>query len=179
MNRFLCLSFVFGILSAPAFAQSNEALSSAPTTVDYFSYSSERCKDIKDGAELYQIAISLRDSKDAKDQVDAVDCMIGAAFRSYGAAEYELARMYSVGSIVPQSNVFAYRWAELAVMDGYPEAKELRDRLEAELSADELEAAMNQAKKVYQERLVDTPSRGSYGASSRTTRSRSRASQRY
>jgi len=176
MNKFLYLSFVFGILSAPAFAQSENA--AAPTTVDYFSYSSERCKDIKDGAELYQIAISLRDSKDTKDQIDAVDCMVGAAFRSYGAAEYELARMYSVGSIVPQSNVFAYRWAELAVMDGYPEAKELRDRLEAELSADELEAAMTQAKKVYQERLSDTPAR--YGSSSRTTtRSRSRTSQRY
>ena len=178
MNKFLFLSFVFGILSAPAFAQSENA--TTPETVDYFSYSSERCKDIKDGAELYRIAISLRDSKDAKDQIDAVDCMIGAAFRSYGAAEYELARMYSVGTIVPQNSVFAYRWAELAVMDGHPEAKELRDRLEEELSADELEAAVSQAKKVYQERLVDTPAK--YGSSSRTSsrsRSRSRASQRY
>jgi TPR repeat protein len=175
MNKFLYLSFIFGILSAPALAQSESA--ATPTTIDYFSYSSERCKDIKDGAELYQIAISLRDSKDAKDQIDAVDCMVGAAFRSYGAAEYELARMYSVGSIVPQSNIFAYRWAELAVMDGYPDAKELRDRLEAELSANELETAMDQAKKVYQERLVETP--GRYGSSSRTTtRNRNRTSRR-
>ena len=68
MNKFLCLSFIFGILSLPTFAQSEEASSSVSTTVDYFSYSSERCKDIKDGAELYRIAISLRDSKDAKDQ---------------------------------------------------------------------------------------------------------------
>lgn len=166
MYKVACLAFAVALSSVPAFAADEEKqeVSEFKTEVTYFNYTSDRCSTIKDADKLYSIGMSLRDSSDAKEQISAVDCLIGAAIRAYGPAEYELARMYSIGSVVAQSPTFAYRWAQMAVMDGYKPAISLRDNLEKELTVDELEQAFNDTKRIYEERekarLGDDATRG-------------------
>ena len=153
MPKFIYLSFLFGIMVLPevSIAAEKQPLSEQPIT--YFTYTSERCKKIKDVTELYQTALSLRDSKDEKEKVDAVDCFLSAASRGHGAAEFEIAKMYNTGTILPLSQIFAYRWAQLAVMDKYSDALPLRDQLEQELTPDELESALKSVQKIYQDRI--------------------------
>ncbi len=153
MPKFIYLSFLFGIIAIPEFSFGADKALSSDRPVNYFTYTSEQCKKIKDAEELYRTALSLRDSKDEKERIDAVDCFMASASRGYGAAEFEVAKMYNTGTILPLSQAFAYRWAQLAVMDKYLDAVPLRDRLEEELSPEELESALESVKKVYQERV--------------------------
>lgn len=131
---------------------SGKASSNATEETTYFNYTSDKCTSIKDAEKLYEIAMTLRDSSDIKDQIGSVDCLIASAVRAFGPAEYELARMYSLGITVNQSNTFAYRWAQMAVMDGYKEAVQLRDKLEKDLSVDELDKAVKDTMRLHTER---------------------------
>lgn len=159
MPKFIYLSFILGILGIPTISFSSESSTLSDQPINYFTYTSERCKNIKDVQELYRTALSLRDSKDEKERVDAVDCLLSAASRGHGPSEFEIAKMYNTGTILPLSPSFAYRWAQLAVMDKYSDAIPLRDRLEAQLSPDELESSFESVKKIYQER-IDAISKG-------------------
>lgn len=157
MRKILCLALLSVTVSSAAFAAdaqlSTDVQAGSEASTNYFNYKSNKCDSIKDVKELFSIAMSLRDSPEIKNQISAVDCLIGAAVRGYGPAEYELARMYSVGAIVTQSDMFAYRWAQLAVMDKYNPAINLRDALEKKLSVEELEAALSDARRIYEERV--------------------------
>jgi TPR repeat protein len=153
MYKTLCFALAAAMFSTAAFAD-EEVLSFSESINEpsYFNYKSDRCDSIKDPKELFSIAMSLRDSTDKKEQVAAVDCMTIAAVRGHGPAEYELARMYAVGNVVTQSDTFAYRWAQMAVMDKYEPAVSLRDSLEKKLSVEDLETALNEARRIYDER---------------------------
>ncbi len=155
MRKILYLALATTLFSTAAFAADG---SLSDTRVEdeldtnFFNYKSDRCNDIKDPEELFSIAMELRDSPSATEKVAAVDCFIGAAMRGHGQAEYELARMYSVGTVVAQSDIFAYRWAQMAVMDKYEPARALRDSLEKRLSVADFDEALNGARRIYEER---------------------------
>jgi len=154
MYRTLCLALASTVFATSAFAADRDASEFViqDDEITYFNYKSDVCNSMKDEKELYNVAMSLRDSADKKEQVAALDCMTISAVRGYAPAEYELARMYAVGSIVMQSSTFAYRWAQMAVMDRYEPAIQLRDSLEKELSNDDFESALNDARRIYEER---------------------------
>jgi len=163
MYRTLCLALASTLFVSSAFAAGESVMESVPEDEDitYFNYQSDVCNSMKDEKELYSVAMSLRDSPNKKEQVAAVDCLTISAVRGYPPAEYELARMYAVGTIVMQSSTFAYRWAQMAVMDKYEPAIQLRDSLEKDLSTDDFESALNDARRIYEEREHAKQSAGS------------------
>ena len=155
MYKTLCLAFASIIFSSTAYAAAGniadfETEASRETT--YFNYKSDRCDSIKDPKQLFSIAMSLRDSTDKKEQITAIDCLTISATRGYGPAEYELARMYAVGNVVAQSDIFAYRWAQMAAMDKYKPAESLRDSLEKNMPVEDLSKALSDARRIYDQR---------------------------
>ena len=64
-----------------------------------------------------------------------------ASERGYGPAQYNLAVMYAAGKGGPANLVQAYLWFELAAEQGHKEAAKTRDKVAAEMSKAQLDAA--------------------------------------
>ena len=73
-----------------------------------------------------------------QDDVEAVFWYVKAAEQGYSLAQSNLGECYRDGKGVAQDRPEAYKWFALAAAQGDPEAVELRDRLTAELSAEDL-----------------------------------------
>ena len=73
--------------------------------------------------------------------VKAVEWYRAAADQGYGPAQANLAFMYESGQGVLQNYIEAYKWATLAVAHGAQSAREARDRLAGQMTAEQITAA--------------------------------------
>ena len=69
-----------------------------------------------------------------KDLAKAVEWFQKAAAQGNAIAQYLLGRMYWLGEGVSKNHVLAYAWLNLSAAQGFDAAKELRDRVENELT---------------------------------------------
>ena len=76
-----------------------------------------------------------------QDDAQAVKWFSRAAEQGHADAQLQLARMYANGEGVPADNVQAYAWANLASVDGLPDAVTFRDGTAQRLSAAQLAEA--------------------------------------
>ncbi len=68
-------------------------------------------------------------------------CILGAAVQGNADAQYILAQLYEKGTVLPQDDLSAYKWAFTAAMNGKKEAQQLTLLLEQFLTTDELAEA--------------------------------------
>ncbi|NWG47379.1 MAG: SEL1-like repeat protein [Alphaproteobacteria bacterium] len=80
--------------------------------------------------------------------VPAAEAALAKAARGSNSSEalYRLGIMYSTGQGVPQDNVAAHKWFNLAAMAGHQEARTWRRQLADEMSAAEIADAQRQAR---------------------------------
>ena len=69
-----------------------------------------------------------------KDLAKAVEWWQKAAAQGNAIAQYLLGRMHWLGEGVSKNHVLAYAWLNLSAAQGFDAAKELRDRVEKELT---------------------------------------------
>ena len=68
-------------------------------------------------------------------------CLIAAALDNHTEAQYQVARLYQKGILLPKSDLAAYKWATLAALNGHAEADRLGANIEQFLSIQDIEAS--------------------------------------
>ena len=89
------------------------------------------CARMTDPVALYERGMLL--ASDANE-----DAYLAAATRNHTQAQIELGKMYEYGRGVPQSDIFAYKWYQTAVLLGDKSAVTPRNRLENAMSIDDI-----------------------------------------
>ncbi|MBO4521152.1 MAG: sel1 repeat family protein [Alphaproteobacteria bacterium] len=99
------------------------------------------CAKMTDIEALYERGMLL--ISDANDEafLAAADCFTSAAMKNHTPSQLELGKLYEFGKGVTQSNIFAYKWYQTAVLLGNQDAIPFRNRLEARMSLDEISSA--------------------------------------
>jgi hypothetical protein len=75
---------------------------------------------------------------------DAAQWLALAAENGYADAQRMLAYMYACGRGVPQDYALAFVWSGIAIANGSPNAREIRDEAAAQMSHAELDHAQRQ-----------------------------------
>ena len=73
-----------------------------------------------------------------RDVREAAKLFRASSEQGHALAQYELARMYSIGSGVPESPFHAYIWFSLAKTNNYTEAQQDIDRMSERLSPERI-----------------------------------------
>ena len=68
-------------------------------------------------------------------------CLIAAALDNHAEAQYQVARLYQKGILLPKSDLAAYKWATAAALNGHTEADRLGASIEQFLSIQDIEAS--------------------------------------
>ncbi|MGL4440091.1 MAG: hypothetical protein ACRCUE_12550 [Bosea sp. (in: a-proteobacteria)] len=82
----------------------------------------------------------------ARQMMEEIDAVAAAPAVMTGEACYELGLAYASGRSQPIDLVAAHKWFNVAVIHGYREAALRRAELAAEMSADEIAAALREAR---------------------------------
>lgn len=96
------------------------------------------CARMTDPAALYERGMLLASDENDDAYLAASDCFMAAATRNHTQAQIELGKMYEYGRGVPQSDIFAYKWYQTAVLLGDKSAVTPRNRLENAMSIDDI-----------------------------------------
>lgn len=99
------------------------------------------CAKMTDGAALYERGMLLLSDENTDAYMAAADCFTSAAMRNHTPSQLELGKLYEKGNGVSQSNIFAYKWYQTAVLLGNNEAIPFRNKLEARMTLDEISLA--------------------------------------
>ena len=68
-------------------------------------------------------------------------CLIAAALDNHSEAQYQVARLYQKGILLPKSDLAAYKWATVAALNGHADADRLGASIEQFLSIQDIEAS--------------------------------------
>lgn len=82
----------------------------------------------------------------ARQMMDTIDAVSTSAAEMTGEAFYQLGLSYSSGRSHPIDLVAAHKWFNVALMQGYRPAAERRAELAHEMTADEIAAALREAR---------------------------------
>ncbi len=96
------------------------------------------CARMTDPVALYERGMLLTSDDNEDAYLAAADCFMAAATRNHTQAQIELGKMYEYGRGVPQSDIFAYKWYQTAVLLGDKSAVTPRNRLENAMSIDDI-----------------------------------------
>ena len=136
LKKLLLLSFL--VLSAPAlqaqevfwgFGEDNRELIIPP-----------ECDNSMEAEELFEVGMRLLEETGYAKQ-GAPYCIMAAALDNHVEAQYEVARLYHKGILLPKSDLAAYKWATLAALNGHQEADLLGANIEQFMSIQDIEAS--------------------------------------
>jgi TPR repeat protein len=82
----------------------------------------------------------------ARFQMDLIDAMAAPAIEMSAEAYYEMGLAHACGRSRPVDLVEAHKWFNVALIKGCREAAERRAELAGEMSADEIAAALREAR---------------------------------
>lgn len=99
------------------------------------------CAKMTDSEALYERGMLLLSDANEDAYMAAADCFTSAAMRNHTPSQLELGKLYEHGNGVSQSNIFAYKWYQTAVLLGNQDAVPFRNKLEARMSLDEISLA--------------------------------------
>lgn len=134
----LLFSFFF---TFPAAAQESFFADDASSQENLLSkYTNARaiCARMTDPAALYERGMLLAADENDDAYLAASDCFMAAATRNHTPSQIELGKMYEYGRGVPQSDIFAYKWYQTAVLLGDKTAVTPRNRLENAMSINDI-----------------------------------------
>ena len=100
------------------------------------------CDSNLDAQELFETGMKLLEETGYAKQ-GAPYCLIAAALDNHTEAQYQVARLYQKGILLPKSDLAAYKWATLAALNGHAEADRLGANIEQFLSIQDIEASTN------------------------------------
>ena len=135
-KKILLLSFL--VLSAPAlqaqevfwgFGEDNRELIIPP-----------ECDTSLEAEELFEVGMRLLEETGYAKQ-GAPYCIMAAALDNHIEAQYEVAKLYHKGILLPKSDLAAYKWATLAALNGHQEADLLGANIEQFMSIQDIEAS--------------------------------------
>ena len=89
---------------------------------------------------------SFRVVQMARQMMEEIDAVAADPVGMSGEAYYELGLAYACGRTQPMDLVSAHKWFNVAMMQGYRPAAERRAELAFEMTADEIAAALRQAR---------------------------------
>ncbi len=141
-KAFLLFLFFF-IGSGSAYAQSSfkDSEGDQENMLAKYINASAVCAKMTDPAALYERGMLLLSDANMDAYMAAADCFTSAAMRNHTPSQLELGKLYEQGNGVSQSNIFAYKWYQTAVLLGNQEAVPFRNQLEARMSLDEISLA--------------------------------------
>lgn len=99
------------------------------------------CAKMTDSEALYERGMLLLSDANDDAYMAAADCFTSAAMKNHTPSQLELGKLYEHGNGVSQSNVYAYKWYQTAVLLGNQNAVPFRNKLEARMSLDEIATA--------------------------------------
>lgn len=99
------------------------------------------CAKMTDSDALYERGMLLLNDANDEAYLAAADCFTSAAMKNHTSSQLELGKLYESGNGVTQSRVYAYKWYQTAVLLGNKEALPFRNRLETQMSLDEMDLA--------------------------------------
>lgn len=105
------------------------------------------CARITDPFTLYERGMLLLSDANDDAYLAAAECFMGAAVRNHTESQIELGYLYEKGNGVVQSDIFAYKWYQTAVLLGNKNAEPYRDNLEKTISLDDITEALPMVQK--------------------------------
>ena len=141
-KAFLTFLFFF-IGSNSVYAQTSfkDSEGEQENTLAKYINASAVCAKMTDPAALYERGMLLLSDANNDAYMAAADCFTSAAMRNHTPSQRELGKLYESGNGVSQSNIFAYKWYQTAVLLGNQEAVPFRNKMEARMTLDEISLA--------------------------------------
>lgn len=110
-------------------------------TLSKYINASSVCAKMTDPEALYERGMLLISDANSDAFMAAADCFTSAAMRNHTPSQLELGKLYEMGNGVSQSKIFAYKWYQTAVLLGNQDAIPYRNKLETNMSLDEISLA--------------------------------------
>lgn len=76
-----------------------------------------------------------------KNELEAIKWYVKAAEQGYPTAQHALGLHYGAGGVIPQNNIMAYMWLNLAAASGIEDAATSRDATAKSMTSEEIAAA--------------------------------------
>lgn len=144
----LASAFLFPALDASAQTfVSQDLTTSTEDLLTKYTNARSSCARITDPFTLYERGMLLLSDATEDAYLAAAECFMGAAVRNHTESQIELGYLYERGNGVVQSNIFAYKWYQTAVLLGNKNAVPYRDNLEKTISLDDITAALPMVQK--------------------------------
>ena len=89
--------------------------------------------------EMYDYGMSFVKNSALSVQQQGAYCLLGAALQGHSDAQFEIAKLYEAGRVLPQSDLNAYKWAFIAALNGNKPAEKMTLILEQFLTTKDLE----------------------------------------
>ena len=106
--------------------------------------------------ELYQNGVNFLADSSEEIRRQAPYCFLSAALQGNADAQFQLAKLYNRGDILPQDDLSAYKWAFIAALNGNRDAEQFTLNLEQVLTTADLQAtsaAIQKARVAIQENM--------------------------
>ncbi len=143
MFKAFLIFLIFFIANGSVYAQTSFKASEGEqeNTLAKYINASAVCAKMTDPEALYERGMLLLSDANEDAFMAAADCFTSAAMRNHTPSQLELGKLYEKGNGVSQSNIFAYKWYQTAVLLGNQKAVPFRNRLEARMNLDEISLA--------------------------------------
>lgn len=89
--------------------------------------------------EMYEYGMAFLKNSALSVQQQGAYCLLGAALQGHPDAQLEMAKLYAGGSVLPQDDLSAYKWAFIAALNGNKPAEKLTLMLEQYLTTTDLD----------------------------------------
>ena len=89
--------------------------------------------------EMYEYGMSFLKNSAISVQQQGAYCLLGAALQGHPDAQLEMAKLYEDGTVLPQDDLSAYKWAFIAALNGNKPAEKLTLIIEQFLTTSDLE----------------------------------------
>ena len=89
--------------------------------------------------EMYEYGMAFIKNTALSVQQQGAYCLLGAALQGHPDAQLEMAKLYEEGTVVPQDDLSAYKWAFIAALNGNKAAEKATLMLEQLLTTADLE----------------------------------------
>jgi len=106
--------------------------------------------------EVYQYGLDFLNDPSDEIKRQAPYCFLSAALQGHADAQFQLAKLYNYGDILPQDDLSAYKWAFISALNGNKDAELFTLNLEQVLTTEDLQAtsgAIQQARAEIQDNL--------------------------
>ena len=89
--------------------------------------------------EMYDYGMAFIKNSAISVQQQGAYCLLGAALQGHSDAQFEIAKLYEGGRVLPQSDLNAYKWAFISALNGNKAAEKMTLILEQFLTTKDLE----------------------------------------